>query len=73
MLLKYILLGFFIYVMFKLLFDFIIPVVRTTKMVKKQFDAVKEQQFNQQRQGPPPSTQSGTPADHDYIEFEEVT
>jgi len=61
--------------MFRFLFDFIIPVVRTTKQVKKQFDAVREQQqqqFYQQKQ-PQPSTKSSSPVDKDdYIEFEEV-
>lgn len=75
MLFKYILLGLFLYFMFRFLFDFIIPVVRTTKQVKKQFDAVREQQqqYYQQQQGPQPSTKSTTAVDQDdYIEFEEV-
>ena len=76
MLFKYILLGFFIYFMFRFLFDFIIPVVRTTKQVKKQFDAVREQQqqqYYQQQQGPQPSTRSTSSIDKDdYIEFEAV-
>lgn len=75
MLFKYILLGLFLYFMFRFLFDFIIPVVRTTKQVKKQFDAVREQQqqYYQQQQGPQPSTKSTTAVHQDdYIEFEEV-
>lgn len=75
MLFKYILLGIFIYFMFRFLFDFIIPVVRTTKQVKKQFDAVREQQQQQyyQQQEPQPSTRSTSSIDKDdYIEFEEV-
>ena len=75
MLFKYILLGTFLYFMFRFLFDFIIPVVRTTKQVKKQFDAVREQQQQQfyQQQQPQPSTKSSSPVDKDdYIEFEEV-
>ena len=75
--LKYILLGFTIYFAYRFLFDFLIPVVRTTRQVKKQFDAVKEQQQGfQQNQGSarPESANSKAPkppAD-DYIEFEEI-
>ena len=75
MLFKYILLGLFLYFMFRFLFDFIIPVVRTTKQVKKQFDAVREQQqqYYEQQQGPQPSAKSTVAVDQDdYIEFEEV-
>ena len=75
MLFKYILLGLFLYFMFRFLFDFIIPVVRTTKQVKKQFDAVREQQqqYYEQQQGPQPSAKSTAAVDQDdYIEFEEV-
>ena len=75
MLFKYILLGIFLYFMFRFLLDFIIPVVRTTKQVKKQFDAVREQQRQQfyQQQQPQASTKSASSVDKDdYIEFEEV-
>lgn len=75
MLFKYILLGIFLYFMFRFLFDFIIPVVKTTKQVKKQFDAVREQQQQQfyQQQQPQTSTKSTSSVDKDdYIEFEEV-
>ena len=61
--------------MFRFLYDFIIPVVRTTKQVKKQFDAVREQQQQQfyQQQQPQTSTKSTSSVDKDdYIEFEEV-
>jgi hypothetical protein len=75
--LKYILLGFTVYFAYRFLFDFLIPVVRTTRQVKKQFDAAREQQqgFKQnQRSARPESATSKAPkppAD-DYIEFEEV-
>ena len=61
--------------MFRFLFDFIIPVVRTTKQVKKQFDAVREQQqqqFYQQQQSQPSSKSASSVDKDDYIEFEEV-
>lgn len=74
---KYILLGFTIYFAYRFLFDFLIPVVRTTHQVKKQFDTVRKQQqdFEQKTQ---PKQQNQTsqhrqkPASDDYIEFEEV-
>lgn len=75
--LKYILLGFTIYFAYRFLFDFLIPVVRTTRQVKKQFDAVREQQqgFHQQdqsKQQKQASSQNQKPASDDYIEFEEI-
>ncbi|MFZ9262094.1 MAG: hypothetical protein ACO3AW_03645 [Chitinophagaceae bacterium] len=75
MFLKYLLLGLFLYFIFRFVFDFVIPVVRTTKQVKKQFDAVREQQqqFYQEKNQPTPSAKKSTVADQDdYLEFEEV-
>ena len=75
--LKYILLGFTIYFAYRFLFDFLIPVVRTTRQVKKQFDAVREQQQGFQQNQRSARSESATskvpkpPAD-DYIEFEEI-
>jgi hypothetical protein len=75
MFLKYVLIGFFLYFLFKFVVDFAIPVVRTTRQVKKQFDAVREQQeqYYQQQSTPTPSAKKSTAADQDdYIDFEEV-
>ncbi len=67
---------FLIYILYKLIFDFIIPVYNSTKKIKKQFGDIqsKMQQdmtsFNNQqntRQQKPEPTKDG-----DYIEFEEV-
>lgn len=74
---KYILLGFTIYFAYRFLFDFLLPVIRTTRQVKKQFDAAREQQqgFQQSRQGPrsePSNTESRKSNSDDYIEFEEI-
>jgi hypothetical protein len=74
---KYILLGFIIYFAYRFLFNFLIPVVRTTRQVKKQFDAVREQQqgFQQQTQNRNTSSSSNKatkPNADDYIEFEEI-
>lgn len=67
---------FLIYIFYKLIFDFIIPVYESTKKIKKQFGDIqsKMQQDmntfqNQQKAAPPdaPAKKEG-----DYIEFEEV-
>lgn len=71
---------FMLYLLYKLVFDFIIPVVKTTKKVKKQFgdmNAQMEEKMKQQRQQsahfnsstktPPPSSKRD-----DYIDYEEV-
>lgn len=75
---KYILLGFTIYFAYRFLFDFLIPVVRTTRQVKKQFDAVREQQqgFQQQtgqKKTEPTKAQSVKTTSDDYLEFEEIS
>ena len=71
---------FMLYLLYKLVFDFIIPVVNTTKKVKKQFgdmSAQMEEKMNQQRkqtahfnasQKTPPSSSK----QDDYIDYEEV-
>jgi hypothetical protein len=70
------LLGFLFYFLFKFIFDFIIPVAKTTKQIKKQFDAVREQQqqFYQKQEEPTPAPKytSKVDKDDDYIEFEEI-
>ena len=73
---------FALYVLYKLIFDFIIPLANTTRQVKKQFtdihtqmqDKMKQQQNEQPTQNftaakPSPINKS---KDDDYIEFEEV-
>ncbi|HEY6502940.1 MAG TPA: hypothetical protein VIZ28_03105 [Chitinophagaceae bacterium] len=73
--LLYALLAWFLY---KLIFDFIIPVYRTTRQVKKKFremhermqeEQAKQQGFNQQ--GASQKASSKSPSG-DYIDFEEV-
>lgn len=71
---------FMLYLLYKLVFDFIIPVVRTTKQVKKQFgdmNAQMQEKMNQQQQQPTNFTTSKkqaatTSKNDDYIDFEEV-
>lgn len=72
---------FVLYLLYKLIFDFIIPVYKTTKQVKKQVNEMHgrmQDQMDQFQQQSGPRQQSGektppkTSTDHDYIEYEEV-
>ena len=67
---------FLIYIFYKLIFDFIIPVYQSTKKIKKQFGEMqsKMQQdmssySKQQATSEPGPTKA---KDADYIEFEEI-
>ena len=77
--LRYLFYAFLIYLAYRLVFHFIIPIYKTTKQVKKQFremhsrmeDHMNQQQANQQ------TTYSSTEnkkeqVGGDYIDFEEV-
>jgi hypothetical protein len=74
---------FLIYIIYKFIFDFIIPIYNTTKKVKKQFgdmqDKMNQQMntFNQQQQQQQPNRPPVTPvkpvsSKEDYIDYEEV-
>ena len=72
---------FLAYMLYRLVFNFIIPIVRTTRRVKRSFRQMQEQmngQYSQQAAGTNAYSQqaatTGTAkkADEDYIEFEEV-
>ena len=69
---------FMFYLLYKVVFDFIIPVYETTKKVKKQFGEMqhKMEEMNRQQQASqnnPKPTQPGPKSkSDDYIEFEEV-
>jgi len=80
MLVRYILIALAIYVVYKVVFDLVIPVFRATKQVRKQFRNMQEhmqQEANRARQGqeasgfqktnPSPKTPAG-----EYIDFEEI-
>ncbi len=79
--LRYLLLAFTIYFAYRFIVNFLIPVVKTTRQVKKQFDSVREQQaFHQQAQQPhqrqqskpSPVQKNSKASDNDYLEFEEI-
>jgi bisphosphoglycerate-dependent phosphoglycerate mutase len=73
---------FVFYLLYKLVFDFIIPVYTTTKQVKKQFgdmqnnvqEQMKKQQQQEQNQYSAKSTATPPrqPKNDDYIDYEEV-
>ena len=76
--LQYLFYAFLIYLAYRLVFNFIIPVYKTSKQVKKQFhemkdrmeEHMKQQQAGQQDTIPQPETKKDQAGD--YIDFEEV-
>ncbi len=70
---------FLLYILYKLIFDFIIPIYNTTKKVKKQFgemhNKMQEQMntFNAQQKSSGSKSAAQQPAKkEDYIDYEEV-
>ncbi|HWN89264.1 MAG TPA: DUF4834 family protein [Chitinophagaceae bacterium] len=86
--LRYLFYAFLIYLAYRLIFHFIIPIYKTTKQVKKQFremsarmnstdgySRVDDHHINQQQanqQTMPPRQEDKKAAAGDYIDFEEV-
>ena len=76
---RYLLYAFLIYLAYRLVFHFIIPIYKTTRQVKKQFsemnsrmeDYRSQQQKDYQQTSTPPPENKKTPAG-DYIDFEEL-
>lgn len=75
-LLFYIFIG---WILYKLVFDFIIPVYRSTKHVRRQVRDMQQHmqdQYQQQQQQAPPQQPVSQPTPQrekgDYIDFEEV-
>jgi len=69
---------FLIYLLYKFIFDFIIPVYESSKKIKKQFGEMQEkmqnnmnQYQNQQKTAQPPPPKP-VQKEGDYIDFEEV-
>lgn len=76
--LSFLFFTFLFYVLFKLVFDFVIPIYKTTKKVKQSFRNM-QQQMHEQQNGPAayPSSPNGKMKNKqqpsgDYIDFEEV-
>ena len=76
--LRYLFYAFLIYLAYRLIFHFIIPIYKTTKQVKKQFREMHgrmEDHVNQQeagRQTMPPTEENKKAQAGDYIDFEEL-
>jgi len=70
--------GLLFYFLFKLVVDFIFPIVMTTRKVKQQFNSMKQKAEDQQQSGGfnqrnTSSTQHKKVASKDdYIDFEEI-
>lgn len=66
------------YFLYKLIFEFIIPVSKATSQIRSQMKDIQKQQdaffqSEQSVQQPPRTTSSKTPATkQDYIDFEEI-
>ena len=64
-----------IYFAYRFIFELVIPVYKTTRQVKKQFDSVRQntnQDFHQQSTGQTHKRQPKKDIKGDYIEFEEI-
>jgi hypothetical protein len=69
---------FLLYILYKLIFDFIIPIYQTTKKVKQQFgdmhNKMQEQMntFNRQQSATTQTPKQEPAKKEDYIDFEEI-
>lgn len=78
MILKYIFIGLGLYILYRLVFNVVIPVYKTTRHIRGQFKNMKERMEQEmQNQGytnqtPKPAPAPGKHAAGDYIDFEEV-
>jgi hypothetical protein len=78
--LKIIFYTFIFWLLYKLIFDFIIPVYQSTKQVRRQMGDIQErmrQQFEQQQQQSaepqrPQNTTAKKADKSDYLDFEEI-
>jgi sortase (surface protein transpeptidase) len=66
---------FVLYLLYKLVFDFIIPVYKTSKQVSQKMSEMQSrmnEQMKEQRSAAPQNDKTVKPSREDYIEFEEV-
>ena len=75
----YLLIAFLLYLAFRFITGFLIPVVRTTSQVKKQFNHMREQMQQTQSSGEPFKSSNNSTTqkpkydvEGEYIPFEEV-
>jgi hypothetical protein len=73
---KLIIYGLVIYLLYKVIFDVVVPVSKGVKTVKRSMEQMQRQQAEAFRQAQENTTSSGpkkeVPVDAEYIEFEEV-
>lgn len=69
---KIILYGFMLYLLYKFVFELVIPVSKATSQVKDRIKEMQQQQQAQQQQAAQTQQQPRKTTDKDYIEFEEV-
>ena len=76
--LRYLFYAFLIYLAYRLVFNFIIPIYKTTRQVKKQFREMHSRMQDNMGQQPPyqqpvtPATENKNQQAGDYIDFEEL-
>jgi hypothetical protein len=67
---------FLLYLLYKFIFDFIIPIYESSKKIKKQFgdmqDKMQNDMKNYQNQPRPTQPEPASKKEGDYIDFEEV-
>ena len=67
---------FLLWLIYKFIFDFIIPVYESSKRIKKQFGEMQEKMQNDmknyQNQQKPPQPETTSKKEGDYIDFEEI-
>lgn len=69
--------GLFIYFLYRLVFDFIIPIYRSSKKVKDHMEEMQHRMHDslrqqQQRASTPPPQQARPVREGEYIDYEEV-
>ncbi len=83
MILKYVLFALAVYFIYKLVFDLVVPIFRTTRNIRRQFSDMQQHmqdQMNatqnshpgQRAPQPPPANEPKKSHAGDYIDFEEV-
>ena len=72
--LRMLFLGFIFYLLYKLVFDFIIPVSRATSVVRTKVKEMQQEQSNQQNASTNSSKTTSTTAhtEGEYIDYEEI-
>jgi hypothetical protein len=66
---------FLLYLLYKLIFDFIIPIYHTTKQVKQKVNKMQQdvqEHINKQNTTAPPKPQPTSKKNDDYIDYEDV-